>query len=476
MSYIGQQLPADTFSGFVTDSFTGDGSATTFNLSKAPFSEDTLIVVINNVIQKPTTNFTVSGTTLTIVGTALTSSDTGYAIHTGGPIPITTPGDNSVTSAKLSGNLVTPGTLDVNGQELILDADADTSITADTDDQIDIRIAGADDFQFTANTFTAQSGSTITTPTLGVINTKDLGAGIHIKTSDSGADVNSNYDELIIESSGTCGMSILAGASNYGGIMFGDSGANSDGQIYYDYANQEMSFVTAGSTRYKIRDTGSVHIDSAGESSGGGAEAYAAYITNAQASNANGIYNFFDGGAPDSGSVYFMVNQDTSANRCIILANGNVVNHDNSYGQISDERTKQNIVDAGSQWDDIKNLRVRKFKKKDDVRQYGEDKANVEIGLVAQEAETVSPGLIKNVNPSVADIKSDASFGTLYTSDDEETKGDNPTAKVGDIKETKEKVKSIAYSVLYMKAIKALQEAMAKIETLETKVKALEDA
>jgi len=50
---------------------------------------------------------------------------------------------------------------DLDGNELILDADADTSITADTDDQIDIKIAGADDFQFTANTFTAQSGSTI---------------------------------------------------------------------------------------------------------------------------------------------------------------------------------------------------------------------------------------------------------------------------------------------------------------------------
>ena len=50
---------------------------------------------------------------------------------------------------------------DLNGEELILDADADTSITADTDDQIDIKIAGADDFQFTANTFTAQAGSTI---------------------------------------------------------------------------------------------------------------------------------------------------------------------------------------------------------------------------------------------------------------------------------------------------------------------------
>ena len=33
--------------------------------------------------------------------------------------------------------------------------------TADTDDQIDIKIAGADDFRFTANTFTALAGSTI---------------------------------------------------------------------------------------------------------------------------------------------------------------------------------------------------------------------------------------------------------------------------------------------------------------------------
>jgi len=50
---------------------------------------------------------------------------------------------------------------DLNGTELILDADADTSITADTDDQIDIRIAGADDFQFTANDFSVLSGSTL---------------------------------------------------------------------------------------------------------------------------------------------------------------------------------------------------------------------------------------------------------------------------------------------------------------------------
>jgi hypothetical protein len=58
------------------------------------------------------------------------------------------------------------GALDIEGRELVLDADGDTTLTADTDDQIDIKIAGADDFQFTANTFTALSGSTIVAPTI----------------------------------------------------------------------------------------------------------------------------------------------------------------------------------------------------------------------------------------------------------------------------------------------------------------------
>ena len=87
MSYIGQQLPADVFSGFVTTVLLVTVVLQLLHSVKAPFSEDTLIVVINNVIQKPTTNFTVSGTTLTIVGTAVASGDVIYAIHLGGPVP-----------------------------------------------------------------------------------------------------------------------------------------------------------------------------------------------------------------------------------------------------------------------------------------------------------------------------------------------------------------------------------------------------
>ena len=207
--------------------------------------------------------------------------------------------------------------------------------------------------------------------------------------------------------------------------------------------------------------------------------------------------------APDDSSNHFFYCTDTVANRLFIHSNGNVVNHDNSYGQISDERIKQNITDANSQWNDIKSIKVRNFERKDDVVQYGVGE-KVQIGVVAQEVETVSPGLIKEGEPMAEDIKMSSEFGTLYTSDDAETKdGDDAvlyvaedeqvingeyevgdvkipathSKKVGDIKSlTGEKVKTVAYSVLYMKAIKALQEAMAKIETLETKVKALEDA
>ena len=172
MSYIGQQLPADVFSGFVTDSFTGDGSATTFTLSKAPFSEDTLIVVINNVIQKPTTNFTVSGTTLTIVGTAVASGDVIYAIHMGGPLPI--------------GDATKAAQLDLNGasDKLILDADADTTISADTDDQIDFKAGGTDVFQLTGTT------ATLNVPfNDGVeITTADTSETLTLTSTEAGAD------------------------------------------------------------------------------------------------------------------------------------------------------------------------------------------------------------------------------------------------------------------------------------------------
>ena len=52
------------------------------------------------------------------------------------------------------------GSLDINGQELILDADADTSITADTDDTIHFRIGGSDLITFTAGRIDLKNAGT----------------------------------------------------------------------------------------------------------------------------------------------------------------------------------------------------------------------------------------------------------------------------------------------------------------------------
>jgi hypothetical protein len=171
--------------------------------------------------------------------------------------------------------------------------------------------------------------------------------------------------------------------------------------------------------------------------------------------------NYTDG--PDNSDNQFIEGDDENATRFRVLADGDVKNHDNSYGSLSDERIKQDIRDSNSQWDDIKAVKVRNFKKKDDVRQYG-DKAWEQIGVIAQELETVSPKLIRKHNPSSCDIISSSEFGTLYEDGDTIPEG----KKIGDVKEIKEQVKGVSYSVLYMKAIKALQEAMAKIEALET--------
>ena len=166
-----------------------------------------------------------------------------------------------------------------------------------------------------------------------------------------------------------------------------------------------------------------------------------------------GLIIQFTGGAPDGVSANFLECSDTGTTRLIIQSDGDLQNHDNAYGAISDERIKEQIKDSSSQWDDIKAMKIRKYKMKDDVAAKGDSDALWRIGVIAQELEASGMnGLVKDE--------------VLYE-EGEPNMGDN---KAGDMKNPK----TVKYSILYMKAIKALQEAMAKIETLETKVAALE--
>ena len=144
MAYIGKSIESGTFSVLDTSGNTYNGSNTTFNLGSQVGSPAQLLVSHDGVIQKPGTDYT-----LATGGTQITFT--------------TAPASGaSIFIVEISGAVGGPLDSDLNGTELILDADGDTSITADTDDQIDIKIAGADDFRFTANSFEILSGSTIT--------------------------------------------------------------------------------------------------------------------------------------------------------------------------------------------------------------------------------------------------------------------------------------------------------------------------
>ena len=144
MAYIGKSIESGTFSVLDTSGNTYNGSNTTFNLGSQVGSPAQLLVSHDGVIQKPGTDYSLASG-----GTQITFS--------------TAPASGaSIFIVEISGAVGGPLDSDLNGTELILDADGDTSITADTDDQIDIKIAGADDFRFTANSFEILSGSTIT--------------------------------------------------------------------------------------------------------------------------------------------------------------------------------------------------------------------------------------------------------------------------------------------------------------------------
>ena len=189
------------------------GTITGNSIVTVPDSIEKVYIVVNGTSGAYSVQFkTASGT-----GVTFGASDKGTKL-------VFSDGTNIVDTA--TGNV---GTYDLNGETLILDADQDTNITADTDDQIDIAIAGADDFQFTANTFTALSGSTIATNTIAETTS---GSGVTIDSvliKDNKVDVN-----------GTAGAIILdADADTH-------IGANTDDEILFTAAGEAQLKITDG--------------------------------------------------------------------------------------------------------------------------------------------------------------------------------------------------------------------------------------
>jgi len=146
-----------------------------------------------------------SGHTLTFKYVSGSGSTVAWGTTDKGTKIVYATADHATNPNMVDTGIGSTGDHDLDGNEFILDADADTSITADTDDQIDIKIAGADDFQFTANTFTAQSGSTIAAQALTA--TTVTASGI-LKTDDTTAATSTTDGSLQTDG----GLSVAADA------------------------------------------------------------------------------------------------------------------------------------------------------------------------------------------------------------------------------------------------------------------------
>ena len=128
MAYIGQSIKNGTFTTLDTSGNTYNGSNTAFALGTQVGSPAQLLVSHDGVIQKPGTDYILS-----TGGTAITFS--------------TAPASGaSIFIVEISGAVGGPMNRDLNGEELILDVDGDTSLHADTDDQIDFKTGGTDRF------------------------------------------------------------------------------------------------------------------------------------------------------------------------------------------------------------------------------------------------------------------------------------------------------------------------------------------
>jgi hypothetical protein len=142
------------------------------------------------------------------------------------------------------------------------------------------------------------------------------------------------------------------------------------------------------------------------------------------ASYASSGYNMVFQATPPSGS---------DVNMLLCYINGNLVNRFNSYGQYSDIKLKENIVDTTPKLEDVKRIRIRNFNFKGDPYK--------QIGVVAQEFEEVFPGLVE----------------------DKEVPDEEGTTK------------TVKYSVLVPILVKAMQEQQVIIDDLKSRLETLEN-
>jgi hypothetical protein len=160
-------------------------------------------------------------------------------------------------------------------------------------------------------------------------------------------------------------------------------------------------------------------------------------VNTATSGNIFGNLVLFTGQSPNNATSKFMAGSDNTTERFALRSNGGLANYQANDANLSDERVKTDIKPLGSYWDKFKAIEIVAFKYKDQTH----DDDN--IGVIAQQVESVAPEFV-----------------------DADGWGETPEDGLP--------LKTVYTTDMYHAAIKALQEAMTRIEQLEAKFAALE--
>ena len=162
--------------------------------------------------------------------TTVPTNDAGFAIAT---LKANIEGDLSGSPTITSGTIAS--SLDMNGNEFILDADGDTSITADTDDQIDVRIGGTDELNITGT---------------GITPTSD--GGMSLGTS------GSKFNNLFASGTVDLGSNVNIDGGNIDDTAIGSTTASSGKFTSLEASSQFTSTVSTGTAPFVVASTTSV--------------------------------------------------------------------------------------------------------------------------------------------------------------------------------------------------------------------------
>ena len=240
-------------------------------------------------------------------------------------------------------------------------------------------------------------------------------------------------------------MSLVSATDGNCQLLFGDTSSDTQGKVFYNNDGDYMAFTANGSERMRIDSSGNVGIGTINptykldvEESGAGT--FPASVVHSDGTTPRGLRITFSGGNSfgntDDYAIFF---EDNTAAHFYVAGDGSVQNVSGTYGSaLSDERLKENIVDATGKLDDLLKLKVKNFTFTNDST------ATKHIGFIAQEFEQVFPSLVTE-------------------RDDSEHSG------ITDLK-------GLQVGMEFAILVKAIQELSAQNDSLTARIEALENA